>query len=447
MATGPELLSSALQTISENHLQCVFCLERYKHPKILDCLHSFCEHCLDEYYDTKYKDATEIPCPVCRREMQVPQTGIQGLKTNFYLIALIDEVALQEKVVSSGNAKLSCEFCNEDVEVTHRCLDCACNICSNCCRIHPRIPATSTHTIATLEDIRQEKVTLKTIAKDIGPRCPKHKGEVLRFYCETCQVLICRDCTVVDHRHPEHQYIDSAEASLKYKKAMKDTLPVCHTEIKELEESLAASSRAKQEFRDKVITTMKEVKETADQIRAKVTAEENKMIDAIKTLERDRMAAFDEHEKAVGMMLQRKQHSLDTANDVTNTATDSDFLSLYPIISNELRSLSSHRPPVIDRRLSCLHLNKSQRVGDISLGKLVWEGKWELCHTFGEKGSGLGEFNCAWGIAALQPNKIAVADMYNNRVVIYSIEGQHERTIQMEESGRKFCIVHTMNIM
>ena len=98
--------------------------------------------------------------------------------------------------------------------------------------------------------VRRE-VTLKTIAKDIGPRCPKHKGEVLRFYCETCQVLICRDCTVVDHRHPEHQYIDSAEASLKYKKAMKDTLPVCHTEIKELEESLAASSRAQQEFRDK----------------------------------------------------------------------------------------------------------------------------------------------------------------------------------------------------
>ena len=93
--------------------------------------------------------------------------------------------------------------------------------------------------------------------------------------------------------------------------------------------------------------------------------------------------AFDE--KAVGMMLQRKQHSLDTANDVTNTATDSDFLSLYLIISNELRSLTSHRPPVIDRRLSCLHLSKSQRAGDISLGKLVWEDKWELRHTFGEK--------------------------------------------------------------
>ena len=402
---------------------------------------------MDEYYDTKYKDATEIPCPVCRREMQVPQTGIQGLKTNFYLIALIDEVALQEKVVSSGNAKLSCEFCNEDVEVTHCCLDCACNICSNCCRIHPRIPATSTHTIATLEDIRQEKVTLKKIAQDVWPRCPKHKGEVLRFYCETCQVLICQACTVVDHRHPEHQCIDSAEASLKYKKAMKDILPVCHTEIKKLEETLAASSQAKQEFRDKVITTMKEVKETADQIRAKVTAEENKMIDAIKTLEQDRMAAFDEHEKAVGMMLQRKQHSLDTANDVTNTATDSDFLSLYPIISNELRSLSSHRPPVIDRRLSCLHLNKSQRVGDISLGKLVWEDKWELCHTVGKRGSGLGEFNYARGIAALQPNKIAVADTDNYRVVIYSIEGQHERTIQMKEYDCKFCIVHTMNIM
>ena len=251
----------------------------------------------------------------------------------------------------------------------------------------------------------------------------------------------------MDHRHPEHQCIDSAEASLKYKKAMKDLLPVCHTEIKELEESLAASSQAKQEFRDKVITTMKEVKETADLIRAKVTAEENKMIDAIKTLEEFRMAVFDEHKKAVGMMLQRKQHSLDTANDITDTATDSDFLSLYPIISNELRSLTSHRPPLIDRRLLCLHLSKSQGVGDISLGKLVWERKWELCHTFGEEGSGLGEFDGAWDIAALQPDKIAVADVYNNRVVIYSIEGQHVRTIQMEGSGCKFCIVHTMNIM
>ena len=421
----------ALQKISQYHLECDICHERYKQAKILDCAHSFCETCLDEYWDTTCRRAPMIPCPVCRHEFLIPSTGIQGLKTNFHLIGIVDEVSLQEKIACSANSKPLCELCDEDNEALHRCLDCAQNICSNCKRIHLRINALSNHNVATLDDIRKGKATVKR--PEEASTCQKHKGEINRFYCETCQVLICRDCTVVDHRHPEHHYIDSAAASLKYKTTMKDLLPDCHTEIKELEESLAASSQAKQEFRNKVITTMKEVMETADQIRAKVTAEENKMIDAIKTLEQDRMAVFDEHEKAVGMMLQRKQHSLDTANDVTNTAADSDFLSLYPIISNDLRSLSSHRPPVIDGRLSYLRINKSTTVGDVSLGELELEdSKWELSCEFGKEGSECGEFNGACGIAAHQ-HQLAVTDINNRRVVIYSSTGQHQRTIVMEE--------------
>ena len=354
------------------------------------------------------------------------------------MIGIVDEVSLQEKVACSGNSKPLCELCDGGNEALHRCLDCTQNICSNCKKIHLRSKATSNHNVATLDDIREGKATVKR--PEEASTCQKHKGEINRFYCEPCQVLICRDCTVVDHRHPEHHYIDSAEASLKYKKAMKDLLPDCHTEIKELEESLAASSQAKQEFRDKVITTMKEVKEIADQIRAKVTAEENKMIDAIKTLEQDRMAVFDEHEKAVGMMLQRKQHSLDMANDVTNTATDSDFLSLYPIISNDLRSLTSHRPPVIDSRLSYLRINQSTMVGDISLGELELEdSKWELSREFGKEGRECGEFDEVCGITTHQHDQLAVVDHLNRRVVICSSTGQHQRTIDMKACK---CVTH-----
>ena len=430
MATSTGELG-ALQKVRRHHLECGICHERYKQAKILDCAHSFCETCLNQYWNTTCRRTPTIPCPVCRHEVLIPSTGIQGLQTNVHLIGIVDEVSLLEKVACLGKSKPLCELCDEDNEALHRCLDCAQNICSNCKKIHLRINALSNHNVATLDDIRKGKATVKR--PEEASTCQKHKGEINRFYCETCQVLICRDCTVVDHCKPEHQYIGSAEASLKYKKAMKHILPVYHTEIKKLKESLAAASQAKQEFRDKVITTMKEVKETADQIRAKVTAEENKMIDAIKSLEQDRMAAFDEHEKAVGMTLQRKQHSLDTANNVTNTATDSDFLSLYPIISNELRSLTSYRPPVIDGRLSYLRINKSTSVGDVSLGELELENsKWELSREFGKEGSECGAFDEADGIAAHQHDQLAVADFLNRRVVIYSSTGQHNRTIDME---------------
>ena len=63
---------------------------------------------------------------------------------------------------------------------------------------------------------------------------------------------------------------------------------------------------------------------------AKVKREENRMIAKIKTLERDRNTRFYEHEKTVSMMVQKKQYSLEVAEDVTKNSSDSNFLELYP---------------------------------------------------------------------------------------------------------------------
>jgi hypothetical protein len=38
-------------------------------------------------------------------------------------------------------------------------------------------------------------------------KCLRHAGEALKLYCETCEVLICRDCTMIDHTKPEHRYV------------------------------------------------------------------------------------------------------------------------------------------------------------------------------------------------------------------------------------------------
>ncbi|XP_038062526.1 tripartite motif-containing protein 2-like [Patiria miniata] len=115
MATGPAV-SSALEKISRHHLECSICQERYQQPKILECLHSFCEQCLLKYRSTKHQDSTVIPCPVCRQETKLPEVGVQGLKTNFHLIGLVEEFELQEKLVCSGGTKLLCETCDDGNE-------------------------------------------------------------------------------------------------------------------------------------------------------------------------------------------------------------------------------------------------------------------------------------------------------------------------------------------
>ncbi|XP_038062640.1 E3 ubiquitin-protein ligase TRIM56-like [Patiria miniata] len=434
-------MATALKNIGP-HLECDICADKYKQPKVLDCMHSFCQKCLEQYYTSRYAGQPKIPCPVCRRETVLPQTRIQGLKTNFHLMGIVEEVSLQEKVACSENTKVICEICDEGNEAMHRCLDCAQNICPNCRKTHLRFAATSNHTVATLEDIRQGKVTVKKTPEEDESRCHKHKGEVKRFYCETCEELICRDCTVVDHREPKHHYIDSGEASLKYKQSLKDTFPDFTTGIKILQKALVTSSQAKQKFTQNVTKTVKVVKDKADKMRAEISTQETKMIEEIKQLQQDRNRTYDEHQSTLTMMLESKQHSLGTSQDIINTASDSDFLSLYPIISKDLKSLKSQNPPQIDPKLSYLSLTPGQRIGDINLGKLAVKDKWEMCREIGKTGSGPGKFGFARGITATQPGEIAVADFINNQVVICSNEGQHKGTIPLKSSPVAVAAIH-----
>ncbi|XP_038062771.1 E3 ubiquitin-protein ligase TRIM56-like [Patiria miniata] len=415
------------------HSECDICQEKYKRPKVLDCLHSFCEKCLENYYySSRYEGQTKIPCPVCQRETVLPKKRIQGLKTNFHLIGKVDEVSLQEKVSCSENSKVICVVCDMGNEAMHRCLDCAQNICPNCYKTHLRCTATSHHTVATLEDIRQ----VKKRPEEDESKCQKHKGEVKRFYCETCEELICQDCTVVDHCKPKHHYIDSGKASLKYKQSLKDMFPDFTAGIKRLEQAVATSSDAKQKLTQNVTKTVKAVQGKADEMRAEITTQETKMIEEIKQLQPDRNRTYDEHLSTVTMMLQSKQHSLATSQDIINNASDIDFLSLYPIISKDLKLLKSQNPPQIDPKLSYVSFTPSQRIGDINLGKLAVKDRWEMCCVFGKAGCGPEEFNGARGITVTQPGEIAVADWLNDQVVIVSNEGQHKGRIPRQPKGK-----------
>ncbi|XP_038062536.1 E3 ubiquitin-protein ligase TRIM71-like [Patiria miniata] len=431
MATGPAV-SSALETISRHHLECSICQERYQQPKILECLHSFCAQCLLKYCSTKHKGSTAIPCPVCRQETKLPESGVQGLKTNFYLIGLVEEFELQERVVCSGDTKLLCETCDDGNEATHRCLDCSLNICSRCHSSHKRVPVTSSHVIATLEDVREGKVKLKKENPRQHPKCPVHEGEVARFFCKTCDTLICRDCTVIDHCKPEHSYIDRNLATSKCKQSLAELVSPLENTMTELQKSREKVSRMKEDLGVAVKRVMTEVQDRAAEIRAEVTAQENRILDDIQNIQTDREQKLDECEKTMGFAVERFQYSLDTAREVTKTASDSDFLSLYATISKDLKLLADQSVPRVDNRLAFLKFKQSQGVGGISLGQVVTEGKWELCREFGRDGRGPGEFRGAWDITARQPDEIAVADRFNSRVVICSIDGNQKSTIPMQ---------------
>ncbi|XP_071806799.1 tripartite motif-containing protein 2-like [Asterias amurensis] len=421
-------VSAVLKEIGQDFLECGICFERYTNPEILSCVHSFCEKCLVQYYgNQKVK-----PCPVCQQETRLPVPGgIGGLKTNGFIITLREKVELQEKVAKlSAKARRTCELCTEK-EVTHHCLNCSQNICQGCMNIHRRIKVSADHTVGTLKDIRGGKVTLPPeVQKEYT--CNTHKGEINRFYCETCHILICHVCTVVNHCKPEHQYIDCASASSKYKRGFKVLFPTITNEIKHVEECLDLACKAQQQFERKVSQTVQEVNKGADWARDKVKAEQDRILREIRVLKEDRSTAFDEQIKTMQSLLQRKQDTLTIARDVTNKGSDSDFLSLFPIIDQDLTFLKSNKvPPQID---ASFHYQRLDQTGSIKLGNLEVGTKWKLR---GDVSRNWMAGELCYDVAALPGDRLAVTTAsrpgsHDRKFVICSTDGDFEKTIPVK---------------
>ncbi len=101
--------------------------------------------------------------------------------------------------------KILCDNCESDDAAIFRCSDCGIFLCQFCVESHKRSRSTKHHELLTMEELKSNPGPQK-IAEKV--RCPKHKEEVIKLFCKTCQTTICRDCTIVDHRQHEYGFVE-----------------------------------------------------------------------------------------------------------------------------------------------------------------------------------------------------------------------------------------------
>ena len=83
-----------IDNIKDFHISCSICTEYFNRPKILPCLHTFCESCLRDYVLTKSQQNAEIvadtfPCPLCQRNTNMPPGGdISSFPDNHFIESL-----------------------------------------------------------------------------------------------------------------------------------------------------------------------------------------------------------------------------------------------------------------------------------------------------------------------------------------------------------------------
>ena len=205
-----EASSSSSDLISQpsaSEHKCSVCLELFTEPKVLPCCHIFCLECLKKTA-TSEKTKGQVTCPQCRQSHQIPAGGLPKFLTDF--IANY-EVEVAGFASQKSDKVTFCGECEQAVPVSHFCSDCQNYLCDECgVQLHKRLKTFRGHRVVPVS-----KVNAATLQSCQVHYCALHKGEILKLYCETCNKLVCRDCTLVEHRQHSYKFLEDARKQLE----------------------------------------------------------------------------------------------------------------------------------------------------------------------------------------------------------------------------------------
>lgn len=302
------------------HLNCRLCRRLIRSPKLLPCLHSFCQVCVQSFAE-KHAQNESLSCPLCETDAKISKEEVEELPTNFFLDNMLD-IAL---INSSDREPVPCSNCDSiNSPATSRCVDCGEFLCVNCYNVHKRIRQTKEHRILTISELLASKT-----GEDLHRPafCRIHHTEQLKYYCETCNEAVCRDCVLIEHRQHKYDYIKDSKKIQKQKALMENLYEECAGNIPLLEKSIKAIQGISDTLRGRLAAVKAEIREATLQ-----------QIKVLKEKERRLLMEADKIHNAKSAILRRQRDHLQ--EDFRRFKTGCDFSEQVLKYANEVELLS-----------------------------------------------------------------------------------------------------------
>lgn len=309
---------------------CELCLQPYEDPRILPCLHSFCRVCLEK--ETEHADVNlPLKCPSkgCKEHAALPR-GVCGFPQNLRL--RFDVEVAQHVVKVQGDAQNLCDSCEEsgDPAVTY-CSECREFLCQLCSAAHKRMKRTSKHDLMCFLD-RNTFTSLKP--KEFRCTEPKHEEEILKFYCETCQQLVCRDCILIKHK--DHKHADLATVAKHQRQELKDILDPAQEANTALENALQESEEMIQLVQNRSKSVDNTIECVFDELKEALEAQRSSLLAKSKEVSMAKVTALTQQNEKFRLLQQKIVAYSETITELVQAYADEEVAALGGFLHAEL---------------------------------------------------------------------------------------------------------------
>ena len=282
----------------EDQLDCSVCLGTYTDPKMLQCLHVFCQKCLVKLVVRDQQGQLILTCPICRQDTPVPANGTAGLQSAFHITPLL-EIAEELKKATAD----------------------------------PPASAERAESTSLISEIERIKVC-----------CPDHEKEV-ELFCTKCEEPICFKCAIKGGKHHSHDYEELEQTFEKYKEEMTASLEPIEQHLTTVKKALAQFERCCGEISDQRAAIEADVHKRFRQLQEMLDIRETEVIGQLHQLTQGKLKSLAVQRDQIETLQARLGNCIGFVRESLETGRQAEMLMMKTAVVKQVKELTTTFPP------------------------------------------------------------------------------------------------------
>ena len=222
-----------------------------------------------------------------------------------------------------------CSFCGllqKKEAAVSRCVTCLDFLCDTCAKSrHTFTRQTRNHKIVSLSEIKTGMYDSEIRSRQ-KMRCPKHVYETLQMFCIRCDLCVCVECVVLDHKQHALQSLSEAR-KVKELKIQKDLEAVQEKHEKIIQHKLTLSMHVK-DISDKKAVLKNQINKTCREALKNIREIERKAKEELGNLFRPEEDIIQTSINDCTVICTRLEETIHASKDIFRNANDIDVLIL-----------------------------------------------------------------------------------------------------------------------
>ena len=366
---------------------------------------------------------------------------------------------------------VKCGNCDKRSANCFYCFQCCSFWCEECITGHNIIRANKEHRVLTLKDFQDQDIE-DVLKRPAFCQINRHENKALEFFCKKCKVAICNTCALTEH--DGHAKVPLEDGANEHRLRLESLIESLNNKAEEKKNEISKLDQSSIDVQVQVADVKSKVQTTADQMMAIIDARKKDIFGAVDNQAKETLDSLALRKGEVENQLKIIESTIEETRQLLSRRSSAEILRFNETFDTILQEQGARGKNDVERipRFSFTENTKlvntlnTEGVGSVKTvfnkinaqqsgaegkenskavtgfeGKHVRGSSFEVpiqtrrfrpVLSFGEYGESVRKLNKPWGVAVNNRNEIAVTEVFNHRVSVFSSDGTHLRSFGRE---------------